>query len=689
MDYGMTLIDASNGEQMFHEGAGSDTGRGMMADIGAGGYYQFWSSGNNARISEGGTDFEETYLPNASYTTYNFRIFWDGDLYDELLDGTATSSRNGEMTIYNCNGAMMIPLFSTSGCYSNNTTKNNPALTADLFGDWREELVCRLTDSSALRVYTTNIYTDYKMKSLMYDAVYRCGVAAEQTAYNQPPHLGYYLTEKSDNSLENAPEITALAGATQVLVTDFDDLDVGSLFTYGTYPYTDADDSDNDTDAIIEGLTLSIPCASDKTSSSKVMGVINTGNDDHALIMGSGQYASALRGPIVYLTNSAAVEDDDTYGLLTFALKLYDGIDGFTGSLYFLSDTTANTKSTDYANKIATITTEDIGVGEWATVEYKYTSTTYELYVNGSKLSSGSCTLADTPILAINTSSSSTNPYTNAVIDNMYVYTVDVNATPAPDSSSTTIVESVYSNDCSSTDNWEGANSTIAVTDGSVSLSGSGSGDRSAMFTYPTSVSSITSGKIKATFDFYFSDNYGEEDKSNAQIALLDTASTQKSNANAVTSSNIMWALQSTTWSSTRNDTYYTSDDTGSTFTVTKATWYTVTADIDFDASTMDVVVTEKDSDTVLCSSSDVSITDGNGLQYLYVVSPRYQNGTRATYIDNIEVYTVEEATPTPTPTVEPTAAPTATPTTAPTATPEATAAPEETTAPTADATTA
>ena len=34
------------------------------------------------------------------------------------------------------------------------------------------------------------------MKSLMYNKVYRMGVAAQQTAYNQPPHIGYYVSEE-------------------------------------------------------------------------------------------------------------------------------------------------------------------------------------------------------------------------------------------------------------------------------------------------------------------------------------------------------------------------------------------------------------------------------------------------------------------------------------------------------------
>ena len=78
-------------------------------------------------------------------------------------------------------------------CVSINGTKANPSLQADLLGDWREEVVYPTSDGTALRVFSTTDTTDYKIKTLMQDPVYRSGVAAEQTAYNQPPHVGFYM----------------------------------------------------------------------------------------------------------------------------------------------------------------------------------------------------------------------------------------------------------------------------------------------------------------------------------------------------------------------------------------------------------------------------------------------------------------------------------------------------------------
>jgi len=84
-------------------------------------------------------------------------------------------------------------LLTCDGCMSNNNTKATPTLTADLLGDWREEVVWRTPNSSALRVYTTTIPTERRIYTLMHDPQYRMQVTSEQTAYNQPPHVGFEL----------------------------------------------------------------------------------------------------------------------------------------------------------------------------------------------------------------------------------------------------------------------------------------------------------------------------------------------------------------------------------------------------------------------------------------------------------------------------------------------------------------
>ena len=222
LDFGMSVIDAETGNIMFHEGASADTGRGVMANVGAGGYYQIWSAKNSARQSNGGTDFTTaTSLTGRNTPSMNFRIFWDGDLYDNLLDGVEDppKSKIYYVNITDWDGRSMSNVFNTKDydCVAINGTKANPSLQADLFGDWREEVVCPRTDGNALRVFSTTNTTDYKIKTLMQDPVYRSGVAAEQTAYNQPPHVGFYMGKE----VFDTRTLTSIAVTTQPTKTSY------------------------------------------------------------------------------------------------------------------------------------------------------------------------------------------------------------------------------------------------------------------------------------------------------------------------------------------------------------------------------------------------------------------------------------------------------------------------------------
>jgi rhamnogalacturonan endolyase len=46
---------------------------------------------------------------------------------------------------------------------------------------------------SQINILTTNIPSDYRVPTLMHDHLYRLGIAWQNVAYNQPPHLSYYL----------------------------------------------------------------------------------------------------------------------------------------------------------------------------------------------------------------------------------------------------------------------------------------------------------------------------------------------------------------------------------------------------------------------------------------------------------------------------------------------------------------
>ena len=178
--YGYELHDARTGEILWGKSTGGDNGRGLAADIDPR-YrgFEMWSSSGKGTYTCKGVKISE------NKPTVNFRIYWDGDVQDELLNGTGIDKWTGD-------GTMRIMNFSNAS--SNNGTKATPCLSADLFGDWREEVILRCkTDSSKLLIYTTILPTTHRLFTLMHDPTYRLGVAWQNTAYNQPPYPGFYI----------------------------------------------------------------------------------------------------------------------------------------------------------------------------------------------------------------------------------------------------------------------------------------------------------------------------------------------------------------------------------------------------------------------------------------------------------------------------------------------------------------
>ncbi|MCI0462893.1 MAG: rhamnogalacturonan lyase [Gemmataceae bacterium] len=118
----------------------------------------------------------------------NMAIWWDGDLLRELLDGVTISK-------WDYRNARDVTLFSGAdhGCASNNGTKANPCLCADILGDWREELIARTRDNKELRIFSTTIPTEHRLYTLVHDPIYRLGVAWQNVAYNVPAHPGFFL----------------------------------------------------------------------------------------------------------------------------------------------------------------------------------------------------------------------------------------------------------------------------------------------------------------------------------------------------------------------------------------------------------------------------------------------------------------------------------------------------------------
>lgn len=193
-DAGMHFRDAASGEILWkvasvkadEEGGdkGEGPGRGVAFNVDpryAGNECWAFGAGMYGMYSAKGEKITDVTPPSC-----NFAIWWDGDLLREILDDNVVSKWNWEKE-------ELEPLMVAYGCVSNNGTKSNPVISADLFGDWREEVIFRSKDGDALYVYTTTIPTDFRFVTLMHDPVYRNSVAWQNVAYNQPPHTGYYI----------------------------------------------------------------------------------------------------------------------------------------------------------------------------------------------------------------------------------------------------------------------------------------------------------------------------------------------------------------------------------------------------------------------------------------------------------------------------------------------------------------
>lgn len=175
------MADAATGRILWQfPSCGCDNGRGRSDDIWAGSPgAESWSS-----ATSGLYDTQGRQVSGRKPSSDNFTVWWDADPVRELLDGThidkyGTSSDTRLLT--------------ATGVASNNGTKSTPVLSGDILGDWREEVVWRTSDGSALRIYTTTAVTDRRIVTLMHDPQYRVAVAWQNTGYNQPPHPSFFI----------------------------------------------------------------------------------------------------------------------------------------------------------------------------------------------------------------------------------------------------------------------------------------------------------------------------------------------------------------------------------------------------------------------------------------------------------------------------------------------------------------
>ncbi|MBQ0063136.1 MAG: rhamnogalacturonan lyase [Prevotella sp.] len=188
---GATLRSARTGEMLMQTKCDFDNGRCMAADIiphneGV----EMWSLASDAIYN-----YKGEKVGDRGNIPINFAVWWDGDLLREMLDRSQVSK-------YNWETGRTDVICRFDGTTFNNGSKQNPCLSGDIIGDWREEVLTRTLDSRELRLYISPIPTPYRMNCLLEDVPYRMSIAAQNVAYNQPPEVGFYLGEDDRSYLK-------------------------------------------------------------------------------------------------------------------------------------------------------------------------------------------------------------------------------------------------------------------------------------------------------------------------------------------------------------------------------------------------------------------------------------------------------------------------------------------------------
>lgn len=176
------MRDARTGSTIWSYRRSKDIGRGLILNAGKE-FSPYVCLADNAYDSKG-----NVIDAGLKYLGENFSMLWDADLYQEGLDQTTVRK-------WNSNTKKVDTILTGENVHSCNGTKATPTLSADILGDWREEIIWATNDDTALRIYTTTDVTSHKLYTLMSDRQYREAIAWQNVAYNQPPHTSYYIGE--------------------------------------------------------------------------------------------------------------------------------------------------------------------------------------------------------------------------------------------------------------------------------------------------------------------------------------------------------------------------------------------------------------------------------------------------------------------------------------------------------------
>ena len=122
-------------------------------------------------------------------------VFWDADLLRETFasGGRGRGAARGASIVKYAGPAL------ASGI------EGRIVMTADILGDWREEVITVLPGE--IRIYTTTIPAKDRRVCLMQDPVYRAEAAHRSQGYDQSPVTGYYLGVPPADAAKSTPTI--------------------------------------------------------------------------------------------------------------------------------------------------------------------------------------------------------------------------------------------------------------------------------------------------------------------------------------------------------------------------------------------------------------------------------------------------------------------------------------------------
>ena len=133
----------------------------------------------------------------------NFKIWWDGDVLTELLNGANISK-----WIYTSESENRLL---SGGNYGGVASwRDAPQFNGDIFGDWREEVILENSDHSEIMIFTTTHPTESRLYTLPHNPGYRACMTVK--GYMQSNLVDYYLGDSM--SIPPAPDISLVADTT-------------------------------------------------------------------------------------------------------------------------------------------------------------------------------------------------------------------------------------------------------------------------------------------------------------------------------------------------------------------------------------------------------------------------------------------------------------------------------------------